>query len=184
MLNNDIWNNENLICLLKVGGVVIMPTDTLYGIVGRVDNFSTVERIYTARKRSPEKPCIILIGNTEDLKKFNIEIPEKEIFSAKEPTSIILDCPEEKFTYLHRGTKTLAFRVPAQKDLQNLLKQTGPLVAPSANLEGLPPAQNIAEAKKYFGDAIDLYIDGGEIKSKASKVIRLHKNGSITMLRV
>ena len=97
--------------------------------------------------------------------------------------SFVLDCIDEKFTYLHRGTKTLAFRLPAQKDLQRLLKQTGPLLAPSANIEGLPPAQNISEARKYFGDLVDLYIDGGTVVSKASKVIKLHKDGSVSILR-
>src|SRR5204863_149383 len=71
---------------------------------------------------------------------------------------------EEKFEYLHRGTNTLALRLPKDESLQNLLKKTGPLIAPSANVEGLPPAKNITDAKKYFGDGVDLYIDGGEIE--------------------
>jgi len=187
MKENDIWNDENLVCLLKARGVAVMPTDTLYGIVGRARNVSTVERIYKARKRNPDKPCIILIGHIDELKNLSINIsPEqkREIKKfSKEPTSFVLDCPDEKFAYLHRGTKTLAFRVPAQAGLRKLLKQTGPLTAPSANLEARPPSENIAEAKKYFGDGVDLYVDGGEIKGKASRVIKLHKDGSVTILR-
>jgi len=162
----------------------------LYGIVGRAQNVSTVERIYAIRKRNPEKPCIILIGDISELEKFSIfllkeqkEILEQYWLSGSEPVSIVLDCSNERFSYLHRGTKTLAFRLPAQTELQNLLKQTGPLIAPSANPEGLPPAENISEAKKYFGDEVDLYIDGGEIKGKPSKVIKLHKDGTVEILR-
>ena len=184
------WDNKNILEVLKKNGVVVMPTDTLYGIVGRANNFATVERIYNARKRNPEKPCIILIGDISELEKFSIYLlkEEKEIleqywFSVSEPVSVVLDCLNEKFAYLHRGTNTLAFRLPAQKELQNLLKQTGPLIAPSANPEGLSPAQTIDEAKKYFGDEVDLYIDGGEIKGKASKVIKLHKDGTIEIIR-
>jgi len=99
------------------------------------------------------------------------------------PVSIVFNCLDDKFTYLHRGTKTLAFRLPAQAGLRKLLLKTGPLIAPSANKETFPPHETAEGAKKYFGDSIDLYIDGGEIKGKASKVIRLHNNGSVTVLR-
>ncbi|MDO8686794.1 MAG: L-threonylcarbamoyladenylate synthase [Candidatus Berkelbacteria bacterium] len=185
-LPQNIWNNENLVKVLKGGGVAVMPTDTLYGIVGKALDVSVVSRIYVIRKRDINKPCIILIGKINELEKFKIFITEaqkNEIESFKEPTSFILNCPDEKFSYLHCGSKTLAFRLPAQIGLQNLLKETGPLIAPSANLEGLPPAQNITEAKKYFGTLVDLYIDGGEIKGKASKIIKLHKDGSVTVIR-
>ncbi len=194
-LAENVWSDENLACLLKAGGVAVMPTDTLYGIVGRAQNSATVERIYKARKRNPEKPCIILIEDIEELQKFGIVLTEEQkkiivkywsFDSAQDKNdaySIILDCTDEKFTYLHRGTKTLAFRIPAQEGLQNLLKQTGPLLAPSANLEGLSPAQNISEAKKYFGNEVDLYVDGGEITGKASKIIRLYKDGRADILR-
>jgi len=182
----NIWDNENLVKVLKADGVGVMPTDTLYGIVGKAKTEKVVNRIYTIRKRAPDKPCIILIGDIGELNKFSITLSkeqENKIQEFKEPVSFILDCPDEKLSYLHRGTKTLAFRLPAQKDLQELLKKTGPLIAPSANLENLPPAQNISEAKKYFGDAVDLYIDGGTIKNKASKVIKLNKDGSVEVLR-
>lgn len=181
-----IRNNSKLAKVLIENGVVVMPTDTLYGILGKAQDVSVVNRIYSIRKRNPEKPCIILIGDISELEKFCITLSEeqkKEIEKYRGPTSFVLDCPEEKFEYLHRGTKTLAFRLPAQKDLQDLLKQTGPLIAPSANIEGLSPAQNIAEAKKYFGDLVDLYVDGGEVKGKASRVIKLNKDGSVEVLR-
>ena len=181
------WDNKNILEVLKKNGVVVMPTDTLYGIVGKAEKASVVERVYTIRKRNTNKPCIILIGNINELEKFSIHTSQEQKTAIKKywsgSVSIILECPEEKFAYLHRGTKTLAFRIPAQKELQNLLKETGPLVAPSANPEGLPPAENITEAKNYFGDTVDLYIDGGEIKGKASKVIKLHKDGSVTVIR-
>ena len=64
------------------------------------------------------------------------------------------------FKYLHCGTKSLAFRLPDKKSLQKILKVTGPLVAPSANPEDLPPAKTITEAKNYFGDQINFYLPG------------------------
>lgn len=181
-----MWNDPNLIKVLKEDGIAVMPTDTLYGIVGKALNVSVVNRIYGVRKRNPEKPCIILIGDISELEKFSITLSQeqkKEIENYQEPTSFVLDCPNDAFSYLHRGTKTLAFRLPTEKALQDLLVKTGPLVAPSANLEGFPPAENITEAKKYFKNLVDLYVDGGEIEGKASRVIRLNKDGSVDVLR-
>jgi len=190
-----MWNDENIIKVLKEGGVVIMPTDTIYGMLGRAEDETVVNRIYTLRKRNPSKPCIILIGDTKELEKFGVVTTKEQREKIKEywftpsiaegsrPISIILDCTEEKFSYLHRGTNTLAFRLPESEELRNLLFKTGPLVAPSANLETYPPNNNIADAKKYFGDSVDLYVDGGTLHNKASKLIKLHKDGSVSILR-
>jgi L-threonylcarbamoyladenylate synthase len=186
-----MWNEENLVKVLQDGGVVVMPTDTLYGIVGLAQNKNTVEKIYEIRKRRPDKPCIILISDISLLEKFGVHISKEQknkILSFGEaqdlrPISVVLDCKSEEFEYLHRGTHTLAFRVPKNKELQDLLSQTGPLVAPSANTEGNPPSQNIKEAREYFSDSVNLYIDGGEISGKASKVIRLKNDGNIEVLR-
>src|SRR3989338_7721616 len=198
-LSEKIWNNKNLVETLKEGGVVVMPTDTIYGIVGLAQNEPTVNRIYKIRKRSPQKPCVILIGDIGELQKFSINLSKEQKNKLKEywpvhnasrsdaggfeSVSIILDCSNDSLTYLHRGTKSLAFRLPSLQGLRDLLLKTGPLIAPSANTEGLPPAQNISEARKYFGDLVDLYIDGGTVVSKASKVIKLHKDGSVSILR-
>ncbi|MEK7564484.1 MAG: Sua5/YciO/YrdC/YwlC family protein [Patescibacteria group bacterium] len=189
----EIWNNINLIKVLQDGGVAVMPTDTIYGIVGQALKKNAVERIYAVRKRNPNKPCIILISDVEELKKFSIDLTteQEDILKSKwdatqanfRSTSIILDCMDEEFEYFHRGTNTLAFRLPVQVELRELILQTGPLIAPSANTEGGTPSVNIEDAKKYFGDSVDLYIDGGEIKSKASRVIRLNKDGTINTLR-
>lgn len=194
-MNENIWNDKNLIKILKEGGVVIMPTDTIYGMVGKALEKNTVERIYSIKKRNPDKPCIILIGDIKELEKFGIilskerrEILENYWFTLSEveglhSVSIILDCLEDKSKYLHRGTKTLAFRMPSPKPLRNLLLKTGPLIAPSANPEARLPSKNIEEARRYFGDSVDLYIDGGELETKASKLIRLNNDGSIIVLR-
>ena len=185
-MKEDIWQDENLIKVLKENGVVIMPTDTIYGMVGRAQNESVINRIYAIRKRNPSKPCIILIGNIGELEKFSVTLSEEQknvIKNFSVPTSFVLDCQDEKFAYLHRGTKTLAFRLPASQSLRDLLLKVGPLLAPSANLETVPPNENVQDARKYFGDSVDLYVDGGTIKNKASKLIKLSKDGTVTILR-
>jgi len=70
----------------------------------------------------------------------------------------------------------LAFRMPKQKKLLNILNKTGPLASTSANLSGQLPAKNIKEAEKYFGRKVDFYIDGGELNNTPSTIISIKRN--------
>ncbi len=163
-----------------------MPTDTIYGLVGLALSERTVKRIYKVRKRNPKKPLIILISDLADLKSFGVSADEKiksvlkEVWPGK--VSVILPCSSKKLKYLHRGTNSLAFRLPAKKPLRDLLAKIGPLVAPSANPEGAVPAATIKEAEKYFGKQADFYIDSGKLESEPSTLIEV-KNGRIKVLR-
>lgn len=174
--------------ILKKGGVGIIPTDTLYGIVASAFSKSAVERIYKIKGRNKNKPFIILISSIDDLKKFGISnsliLKHSSIFKKVWPgkVSIILKVKLEKFKYLHRGFKTLAFRIPKNNFLQKILKKSGPLVAPSANFEGKKPASNITEAKLYFRKNVDFYIAGRKLEGKPSSLIALTKDG-IKILR-
>ena len=172
--------------ILLGGGVGVIPTDTIYGLVGRALSREAVLRIYKLRQRNPRKPMIILIGSLGDLNLFGVKITPltRKILKRFWPgrVSIILPCPVKKFSSLHRGTKTLAFRLPAKKSLRNLIRFTGPLAAPSANLESKPPATTIKQARKYFGRRIDFYADAGKIIGSASTLIEI-KGGEIIILR-
>ena len=95
---------------------------------------------------------------------------------------VIMPCLDEKLAYLHRGTNSLAFRIPDNVLLQNIISKVGPLVAPSANPESMSPATTIKEAKKYFGDSVDFYLEGGKIKSPPSKLLKI-ENKKIIWLR-
>lgn len=176
--------NKDLIKKLKSENIIVYPTDTIYGIVGSALSKKVVSRIYTIKGRDENKPFIILISRIEDLKLFGVKIsPDQEkylksVWPGK--VSVILPCKSKKFYYLHRGTNSLAFRLPKKKSLQALLKKTGPLVAPSANPQGLLPATTIREAKNYFGDTIDAYVSGGKLEGKSSTLISLlHEKAEI-----
>lgn len=172
--------SKNLISLLKTGAVGVLPTDTLYGIVARAENRDAVERVYALRKRSPEKPCIILIASLNDLALFSIKPTQRvcDILARvwPGPVSVIVPCTDKKFEYLHRGTKTLALRLPRSASLRSLITQTGPLIAPSANPEDAKPATTIAAAKKYFGSDVDFYVDVGRKVSEPSSLIGVNGN--------
>lgn len=172
--------------MIAQGEVGVLPTDTLYGIVCSTKNKRAVERIYEIRERNLKKPSIILISSQREIKFFGIKLDERvrAILSKIWPgqVSVILPCLNKKFSYLHRGTKSLAFRVPGKKKLIELLKKTGPVIAPSANPEGLLPATTIREAKDYFKDAVDFYVPGGKLKSLPSTIISI-KNGKAIIKR-
>jgi L-threonylcarbamoyladenylate synthase len=179
-------NDKKVVDILSAGGVGVLPTDTLYGIVCSALSKKAVERVYEIRERNLRKPSIILISCLDDLKLFGIKLDPK---SQKEldnfwpgKVSVVLACPSKKFAYLHRQTDSLAFRLPDKKALRNLLKKTGPLIAPSANLEGLLPATVIKEAKDYFEDCVDFYVSGGRLESMPSTIIDL-KKGKMKVLR-
>ncbi|MDO8482320.1 MAG: L-threonylcarbamoyladenylate synthase [bacterium] len=188
--NKDV---KDVARVLSRGGIAVMPTDTTYGIVGSALNEKTVNEIYRLRKRDLDKPFIVLIADRKDLKKFGVKPTEAQnkildrIWPAS--VSVILPCADERFAYLHRGKNTLAFRLPEKEDLRRLLREVGPLVAPSANPQGHPVAKTISDARAYFGhharpvrgregsqrgldsNGVSFYQDGGTIVASPSKLI-------------
>lgn len=168
---------------IKSGEIGVIPTDTIYGIVCSAFNKKLVAKIYKIKKRNLSKPVIILIAKLKDLELFDVKIDKaiaKKYWPGK--VSIILDCNNKKFKYLTRDQKSLAFRIPNNKFLSQVLKITGPIIAPSANLEGQKPAEDIEQAMKYFGKKVDFYVDLGKIKTKPSKIISI-KDNKIKVIR-
>ena len=162
--------------ILQQGGVGVMPTDTIYGLVGQALNPETAKRIRELKGRPNRKPFIVLISSLSDLKKFKVNPPPFTLKIIHQvwpgPVSIIF-------------SKTLACRLPASAPLRELLKQTGPLIATSANPTSEPPAQTISMAKKYFGPAghgIDFYLAGKTASKKPSTLIKI-KQGKIIIIR-
>jgi L-threonylcarbamoyladenylate synthase len=168
--------------ILENDGVAILPTDTLYGLISSAFSKKGIEKIYKIKNRDKSKPVIVLISSVDQLKDFGIKGDFLKVFQPK--VSILLECKSNKFKYIHRGTGEIAFRLinKRNKNLYDLLNKVGPIVAPSANREGEKPAEKIKEAKGYFGNSVDYYIDGGKRVSEPSTLIRI-KNENIEILR-
>ncbi len=169
---------ENIINKIKEGGVVVLPTDTLYGLHASVFNKDAVSKIYDLKKRTLSKPLIILISSWEDLDKLNIIISDN-IKSKLEQwwpgsLSVILPCTDSKLEYLHRGTNSLAMRWPDYSILNDIIKETGPLVSTTVNIEGEEPANSTEVAKSIFGDKVDAYLDDGPRSGTHSTLIRVN----------
>lgn len=164
----------------------VIPTDTLYGLVGSAINPKVVERIYQIKGRHYKKPLIVLIGAKIELLKFGI-ILSKQVEDEIDklwpgPITIVLPSPLVCFKYLDRGKGTIAFRLPADEKLQKFLLASGPLVAPSANPAGKVPASNFKEAYEYFTVQVDFYLRGPELLGAPSTIVAI-KNGQIKILR-
>lgn len=179
-------NRDRAIEILSSGGQVVMPTDTIYGIVASALLPLAVERVFEVRQRDLHKPVIILIADEADLERFSIvRSREMQAFLCSVwpgAVSVVLSAEDSRYEYLHRGTRTLAFRLPADSNLRAFLRQSGPLIAPSANIAGQPPATTIDEARQYFGSAVKLYIDSGKRECAPSTLVRWTPE-SVTLLR-
>ncbi|HYG83309.1 MAG TPA: L-threonylcarbamoyladenylate synthase [Verrucomicrobiae bacterium] len=177
-------NHPQVTELLKTGAVGVLRTDTLYGIVTSVFHEAAVERLYAVRGRERNKACILLISDERDM----FDIPPEQLREVLKtawpgPVSVVVPAPSAP-GYLPKVDGTLAYRLPADAELRELLRHTGPLLAPSANLAGQPPAKNIAAAKAYFGDKIDFYTDSGEVSDSApSQILKLEPSGAVVRLR-
>ncbi len=159
--------------IIQAGGLVVLPTDTIYGLVASAQNLAAREKLTRVRGREANKPFITLLADQSELTKFGLtpNPAEQKFLNAwwPGPVSVILNGQ--------------SFRVPSPSWLRQLLQATGPLIAPSANPPGQPPATTIAEAQTYFGDQVDLYVDGGRREGPPSTVVRLGTNGETEVLR-
>ena len=118
---------NELIEIIKKGGTVVIPTDTILGIACSAYSKKAVERIYEIRERNKNKPLIILISDISELKKFGVKnIPKVELRKIwPNKVSIIFDIKSKKFNYLHKGTNSLCFRMPKSKFIKNNLHPGG-----------------------------------------------------------
>lgn len=171
--------------LLNNGAVGVIPTDTVYGIVARLDNPQAIAKIYHIKNREVDKPVgTILINDPLQVEHF---VDSRSLLSAQTywpgPVSVILDVPGN-LHYAHRGYDSLPFRIPDHSPLQNLLKSTGPLATTSANMAQTKPADTIEEAMGYFRDNVDFYVNGGDLSgARASRIIRINDDGTIEDIR-
>lgn len=173
---------EEIVRTLTNDGIVVVRTDTLYGIIALAARKEAVEKVYTAKSRAAHKQCILLISKPSDAPAHQQLIAAHS--TDAHPTSVIVPATTEP-EWILRGGNSIAYRVVRDPLLRAVISQAGPVIAPSANPEGLPPACTVTQAQDYFGAAIDLYVDGGEVSEDvaASRLIQVNPDGSTTQLR-
>ena len=177
-------NDPEIARLLTSGGVGVLRTDTLYGIVAQASDEAAVRRVYTLKGRDDDKSPIVLIADASQV--FD-ELPagHREYVDQVWPGPVSVIVPSVYApSWIKRGNDSVAYRVPDNDNLRKLLAITGPLIAPSANPQGMQPAMNIREAKYYFADGVDFYVNQGVVENREpSQLVRLEPNGEVTRLR-
>lgn len=177
-------SDPRVAAVLEAGGVVVARTDTLYGVLARADDEAAVERVYAIKDRNDKKSPIVLVASIEQL--FDPVSAQLQTLCSEKwpgPVSIIIPSTQAPF-WIRRENNSVAYRIPDDDALVELLAQTGPLIAPSANPEGESPAMDVDEAKAYFGELVDVYIDGGRVTdTHPSQLLRVDEHGAVERLR-
>jgi L-threonylcarbamoyladenylate synthase len=176
--------DPEVVALLRRGAVGVIPTDTLYGVVASTAFPASIERLYEVRKRPAEKGCITLLADKDQTKQIVWGSRARNVAKMYWPGPVSIVLPVQRTPeYLHPVDGTLAFRVPRSDELRALLWHTGPLFAPSANTAGDKPSATIAEARAYFGDTVDFYVDAGDLSGNQPSTLIRVQDGDVKVLR-
>lgn len=178
--------------ILEKGGIIAYPTETFYALGVKFDLPGSLGNLYEIKKRLREKALPLIIGKREMLGLVAAQLSKKTLSLMDRfwpgPLTLILAAKENISEYLTAGTHTVAVRIPGRSFALDLaLAVDFPITATSANISGMPPAQDAATVVQYFGDTIDLVIDGGRtpggnpstIADVTGKDFRILREGAI-----
>ncbi len=175
--------NPRVSSILLSGGIGVIPTDTVYGLVARAEHKQAVERLYDLKKRA-RQPGTIIAANIEQLHTLGFAYHALHIADQFWPDalSVIIDASSTA-KYLKTTLSDLPVRIPNHEHLLRLLRQTGPLMTTSANHPHQPTATDLTTARNYFADQVDFYVDGGELSGRPPSTIIRITDGRIIVVR-
>jgi|SRR3990170_2221604 len=149
---------------LRAGGLVVHPTDTVYGIAADPFQEAAVERLYAAKARPRHLSVSMAVADVPDVFRFGVRTPLAEAFCGKNlpgPFTVVLRPTPEAPKSLISKDGRLGIRVPDHPIPRLLARAYGPITSTSANRHGQPSPTTAEDAKAQLGDAVDIYIDGG-----------------------
>jgi tRNA threonylcarbamoyl adenosine modification protein (Sua5/YciO/YrdC/YwlC family) len=150
---------------IAAGDLVVLPTDTVYGLAADAFSADAVQRLVAAKGRGREMPPPVLIGAPATLEALAADVPTwlRAMTAELWPGPLTVICREQPSLNWDLGDTrgTVAVRVPNDDVALAVLKATGPLAVSSANLTGEPPATTIDQAERMLGDAVAVYLDAG-----------------------
>jgi L-threonylcarbamoyladenylate synthase len=164
--------------VLLRGGVGVLPTDTVYGLVARAKDRHAVARLYELKRRD-HKPGTVIAANVDQLVALGVREDYLRRVAHLWPNQVSVETPlGENLAYMHQNTGREGLRVVADSKISEMLEITGPLVTSSANQPGEPSSNTIDEAWDYFGESVDFYVDGGDLSGRApSTIVRITDDG-------
>ncbi|MCK0147575.1 L-threonylcarbamoyladenylate synthase [Arenibacter sp. F26102] len=175
--------------ILTEGGLILYPTDTVWGIGCDATNEEAVEKIYALKKRSNTKTMICLVANDFMLEQHVNKVPELAydiIDLSTKPTTIVYESPKGIAKNLIAQDNTLAIRVATDQFCQYLIKKfKKPIVSTSANIAGQPTPNSFKEIHDEILKGVDYIVnlDRDKIKSTPSSIIMLGNDGTVKVIR-
>ncbi|MCH9023704.1 MAG: threonylcarbamoyl-AMP synthase [candidate division Zixibacteria bacterium] len=161
---------------LNDGELVVVPTETLYGILSRVDNTAALEKLFELKGRDRNKPLSIFVKKISQLKDYAEMSPVSELIAGKflpGPLTLVLRSKMDFGKLITREGKT-GFRLSANPLIQKILdKIEVPVTATSANFSGSAANESAMIIKEKFGSKIAVYLDGGRLNNPASTVVEV-----------
>lgn len=167
--------------LIRRGELVVIPTDTVYGVAADPANPDAVARIFAAKRRSAQKAVQVLLPSLDDLPRFGLSLPAPldELARALCPGGFSPICIAEpgcpfatvRIAENEHFLRTQGVRIPDSAAALAILETTGPLATSSANRSGDASAQTVEEAAEELGDAVALYLDGGPTPGPVSSTV-------------
>ncbi|MFZ4632475.1 MAG: L-threonylcarbamoyladenylate synthase [Patescibacteria group bacterium] len=179
---------------LHIGQIIVLPTDTIYGLSCLADNVRAIKKIYHLKERDAKKPMSILVSSLEMAKKYVLISDKqgkmlKKIWSKNQvPTTVILKNKFKLPSELTRNVEGLAVRLPKSKFLIKILEKVDcPLVSTSLNLSGQKEIKNLSKLNLTFpkkNNRPDLVVDAGSSpQTKASRLINLMDEDNPIVIR-
>jgi len=179
---------ERAVAILKAGGLVAFPTETVYGLGADASSPAAVRKIFEAKDRPAAHPVIVHLADAAQIANWAREIPEGARRLARKlwpgPLTIILKRASKVSDVVTGGQDTVALRVPSHPVAQQLLARFGGgIAAPSANRHGRVSATEAEHVRREFGAAVDCVLDGGEARIGIESAIVDLSRGAPTLLR-
>lgn len=180
---------QNCMETLKRGGLILYPTDTVWGIGCDATNADAVDKVYALKKRNESQALICLVSDYKMLNQFVEDVPEVAYDILKyaiKPTTIIYDDPIRVAENLIADDNSLAIRVSKDKFSNELVKRfRKPIVSTSANISGEKTPQSYAEISPEILKGVDYVVNLQRSKQsgKPSAIIKLTNDGKVTVIR-
>lgn len=174
--------------IIKNGGIVVFPTETVYGIGTNGLNENSIKRLYEVKQRPLNKPISLLVNSIEMIEQITQNISELEYKLIKKfmpgPLTIILKKKDIIPNILTANGDTVGIRMPENKIALKLIEYAGvPIATPSANISGKPSGTDLDIIMKDFGENVDYFIDGGKSKIGIASTIVQVIDGKPHILR-
>ncbi len=176
------------VAALKRGEVIVYPTETLYGLGADALNVAAVEKVFRLKGRNRDNPIPVLVADREMLTALVADVPalaEKLIASFwPGPLTLVLPARKDVSPPLLNSSGGIGVRISSEPVATGLVRALGhPLTSTSANPSGQPPARTVEQAKNYFAEAIDLFIDAGKLISRTGSTVVEIRANAINIIR-